>query len=115
MKDTNTTKNVIPFTSKDLFTDELSELLKAGAKAMLQKAIEQEVADYIAEHADKLDSLGHRLVVRNGHHPERMLQTGIGGIAVKKPKVNDNFVSWIKSKYGKIGKVKVKQGNVMSI
>ena len=27
------------------------------------------------------------------------------------PKVVDNFVNWIKEKYGKIGEVKVKRGN----
>jgi hypothetical protein len=57
---------------------------------MLQKAIEDEVAGYIARHGDLVDENGRRLVVRNGHHPERAIQTGIGPVAIKKPKVNVN-------------------------
>lgn len=59
---------------------------------MLQAAIEAEVAEYIPANQDERDLSGHRLVVRNGHHPERSIQTGIGAITVKKPKVNDKRV-----------------------
>jgi len=59
---------------------------------MLQAAIEDEVAEYIAPHTELRDDNGRRLVVRNGHHPERSLQTGIGSIAIKKPKVNDKRI-----------------------
>ncbi len=32
---------------------------------------------------------GHRLVVRNGHKPERQIQTGIGPVTVRQPRVDD--------------------------
>ncbi len=59
---------------------------------MLSQAIEAEVGEYIAKHADQRDAAGHRLVVRNGHAPARDLQTGLGAIAVRQPRVNDKRV-----------------------
>ena len=38
---------------------------------MLVTALEAEIADYIALYAEERDSNGNRLVVRNGHCPER--------------------------------------------
>ena len=91
MKDVITDSNVVPMVSAGV-RDHLSEVLREGARRMLQAAIEDEVADYVALHSDRRDNEGRRLVVRNGHHPERNIQTGIGPIAVKKPKVNDKRV-----------------------
>ena len=50
----------------------LEQLLREGARALLQAAIENEVVDYIQLHKDRLDENGQRLVVRNGHLPERV-------------------------------------------
>lgn len=52
----------------------LDEILRKGARQMLQLAIEAEVADYIENHKEVLDDSGHRLVVRNGHLPARAIQ-----------------------------------------
>ena len=49
----------------------LDELLHEGARQMLQHAIENEVAEYIERHEQLVDESGRRLVVRNGHLPER--------------------------------------------
>jgi transposase-like protein len=59
---------------------------------MLAQAIEAEVADYIERHAHERDANGHRQVVRNGYKDEREIQTGIGPIAVRQPRVNDKRV-----------------------
>jgi len=69
--------------------DILTEILRQGAQQMLAAAIQNEVAEYIEAHADERDGGGHRLVVRNGHLPERTIQTGIGPIPVRQPRVND--------------------------
>lgn len=84
----NDTKNVVAFPQQST-QDVLTEVLREGAQKMLAQAIEAEVIAYIAAHADERDESGKRLVVRNGYHPERTIQTGIGGIDVKAPKVND--------------------------
>ncbi len=77
---------------EDATKDVLAEILRDGARKMLGEAIEAEVADYVAAHAHQRDAAGHRLVVRNGYAPERELQTGLGALAVKQPRVNDKRV-----------------------
>jgi putative transposase len=67
----------------------LEELLRQGAREMLLKAIEAEVAEYIDQHSHLRDEAGHRLVVRNGHLPEREILTGIGPLPIRQPRVND--------------------------
>jgi transposase-like protein len=51
-----------------------------------------EVEEYLTAHGDQIDSAGHRLVVRNGHMPERQIQTGVGSVTVKQPRVNDKRI-----------------------
>ena len=79
---------VLTMTSRDVLT----EILRQGAREMLAQAIEQEVSEYLAEHAAAVDADGRRLVVRNGHMPVRSIQTGLGEIAVERPRVNDRRV-----------------------
>ena len=67
----------------------LDEIVRKGARRMLQTAIEEEVAVYIEAHQNLRDEHGHRLVVRNGHLPERVVLTGAGPLSVKKPRVDD--------------------------
>lgn len=86
MNNDTTTSVQIPETSTN---DVLAGILRDGARQMLGEAIEAEVVDYIAAHADQRDATGHRLVVRNGHAPQRDVQTGLGAITVKQPRVND--------------------------
>ena len=72
--------------------DSLTPILREGATRLLGQAIEVEVAAYIERHAHLRDATGHRLVVRNGHKDEREIQTGIGPITVRQPRVNDHRV-----------------------
>jgi len=72
--------------------DVLTEILRQGAQQMLAAAIEKEVAEYIAAHADERDDVGHRLVVRNGHTPARSIQTGVGSVSVARPRVDDRRI-----------------------
>lgn len=68
----------------------LDGILREGARRLLQQAIEEEVERYVAVHAEDRDAVTQRrLVVRNGHHPERSIQTPLGPIAVRQPRVND--------------------------
>ena len=86
MNNDTTTSIQIPEASTN---DVLAGILRDGARQMLGEAIEAEVADYIAAHADQRDAAGHRLVVRNGHAPQRDVQTGLGAITVKQPRINN--------------------------
>lgn len=67
----------------------LEDVLREGARQLLQTAIEEEVAAYVAAHAAERDESGHRLVVRNGHAPPRTIQTGLGDIEFTRPRVDD--------------------------
>src|SRR3954451_11231079 len=69
--------------------DILTEILRDGARRMLAEAVEAEVAAWIDARAHLRDQDGRRQVVRNGHLPERAIQTGIGPIEVKQPRVQD--------------------------
>ena len=70
-------------------SDVLTTILRDGAQKLLATAIEAEVDAYIEQHADQRDVDGHRLVVRNGHKDARQIQTGIGPVTVRQPRVDD--------------------------
>ncbi|MGZ3391220.1 MAG: IS256 family transposase [Isosphaeraceae bacterium] len=69
--------------------DVLTDILRDGARRLLAEAVEAEVAAYIDAHAHLKDQAGRRQVVRNGHLPERTIQTGIGPVEVQQPRVHD--------------------------
>jgi putative transposase len=69
--------------------DPLTEVLRNGARALLAQAVEAEVAETLAAHAHLVTDEGRRRLVRHGHMPERTIQTGIGPVAVRQPRVRD--------------------------
>ena len=69
--------------------DPLTEVLRTGARKLLSQAVEAEVAGFLETHAALVDDAGHRRVVRNGYLPERTIQTGIGSVRVRQPRVRD--------------------------
>ena len=58
---------------------------------MLAQAVETEVADFLAEHADKRTADGYQRLVRHGHLPERSIMTGIGPVEIRVPRVRDRL------------------------
>lgn len=71
----------------------LEGIAREGARRALQKAIEDEVADYVQAHRHHVDeSSGHRLVVRNGRHKPRTILSAVGPIEVHQPRVDDRRV-----------------------
>jgi transposase-like protein len=68
----------------------LDEVLREGARRMLQEAIEVEVADYVDQHqAERAAGSGQRLVVRNGRLPAREILSSLGPIPIEQPRVRD--------------------------
>jgi putative transposase len=66
------------------------EVLREGARRMLQEAIEAEVAGYLDEHGSAVDpKSGRRLVVRNGALPGREILSSLGPIPIEQPRVRD--------------------------
>jgi putative transposase len=73
--------------AKDEAKSYLEELLSEEARKLLQRAVENEVADYLEIHRQRRTDEGQRAIVRNGHHPERELVTGIGPIKIRQPRI----------------------------
>ncbi len=83
------TDNVVKLIQPGTFSDQLTEVLRNGARALLAQAVETEVADFLGKHSDLKTEAGHQRVVRHGHLPEREVMTGIGPVAVRQPRVRD--------------------------
>ena len=81
------TDNIFDFTGRDVISDALTDILKTGAQQLIKNAVEAELEDFLAPYAEKVTEDGHAAVVRNGHHPSRSVQTGIGPVNVRIPKV----------------------------
>ena len=84
-----TETNVFQLAQPGTFADSLTEVLREGARALLTRAVEAEVADFLARHADCTTEDGQRRIVRHGHLPERSIMTGIGPVRVRQPRVRD--------------------------
>jgi transposase-like protein len=69
--------------------DVLTEVLRAGAQELLRVAVRAEVEEFIEAHRDLQDEQKRQRIVRNGYLPEREVQTGIGAVSVKAPRVRD--------------------------
>jgi len=79
--------NVLEFQGRELSLDPLTELLRKGAQDLIGQAVELELAELLARYSDCRTGEGKSAVVRNGYHPQRELQTGIGPVTVRIPKV----------------------------
>ena len=80
--------NVVELSGREQSTsDALTDLLRTGAQQLLQVAIEAELQEFMLQFEHRRLDDGRAAVVRNGHQPERELQTGIGPVSVKVPKV----------------------------
>lgn len=79
--------NVVELAGRDQVVDPLSELLRAGAEQLIYQAVEAELQELLAEHAQRRTEDGKAGVVRNGHLPAREVLTGLGAVTVEIPKV----------------------------
>jgi len=84
-----TKTNVFQLAQPGAFTDSLTEVLRDGARALLARAVEAEVAEVLAKYAELKTDDGRQRLVRHGHLPEREIMTGIGPVAVRQPRVRD--------------------------
>ena len=80
---------IVSFRQKDEIDDPLTDILRAGARRLVQQAVEAEFATFLAAHAELELPDGRQRIVRHGHDPVRPIQTGIGPVEVAKPKACD--------------------------
>jgi len=76
-------------------TDPLTDLLRTGAQQLIANAVEVELLGLLGHYADSKDEQGRQVIVRNGYLPEREIQTGLGPVKVKVPKVRDRSGSGV--------------------
>jgi transposase-like protein len=81
--------NVVKLIQPGSFEDQLTEVLRNGARALITHAVEAEVAEFLGKHADLKTEAGRQRVVRHGHLPKREVMTGIGPVPVRQPRVRD--------------------------
>src|SRR4051794_34452230 len=80
---------VVPLRQPDTIDDPLTAILRSGARQLLAQAIEAEADAFLAEMKGLRLPDGRERVVRHGHGPERLVQTGIGPVAVERVKLHD--------------------------
>ena len=84
-----TSTNIARLRQPDEIDDPLTDVLRAGARRLLAQAIELEAEAFLAGMRDLKLPDGRDRLVRHGHGPERMIQTGIGPVAVSRVKIRD--------------------------
>jgi transposase-like protein len=80
---------VVPLRQPETVEDPLTAVLRSGARRLLAQAVEAEAEAFLAEMRGLRLPDGRERVVRHGHGPERLVQTGIGAVAVRRVKVRD--------------------------
>lgn len=69
--------------------DALTEVIRSGARKLIEQAIEAELAALLATFSSQKLEDGRARLVRHGTLPEREVLTGIGPVAVKVPRLRD--------------------------
>jgi len=73
----------------DQFSDPLTDLIRNGARRIIEEALEIEIEQFVERFRDLRTANNKRRIIRNGHLPERGIVTGIGSVSVKAPRVRD--------------------------
>ena len=82
--------NVIDLKNPDPFiNDPITGILRSGARKLLAQALEIEITSFLTQYTDLIDDQGRKRITRNGYLPEREIQTGIGQVTVRVPRLRD--------------------------
>ena len=80
----------------DISEDPLTDLLRSGARKLIADAVELELQELLNHYSHQRNEFGHKQIVRNGYLPEREIQTGVGPVKVRVPKIRDKSGHGIK-------------------
>jgi len=81
--------SVVPLRQPNTVDDPLTAVLRSGARRLLAQAIEAEADAFLATMKGMQLPDGRDRLVRHGHGPERLVQTGIGPVAVQRVRLRD--------------------------
>ncbi|MBC8553697.1 MAG: IS256 family transposase [Candidatus Brocadiales bacterium] len=79
--------NVLEVQGQEQIVDPMTELLRKGARQLICRAVDVELQDLLSGYSEHKTEDGKAAVVKNGYHPEREIQTGLGPVTVRIPKV----------------------------
>jgi putative transposase len=82
-------RTVVPLRQPEEIDDPLTAVLRSGARRLLAHAVEAEAEAFLAAMKGLRLPDGRERVVRHGHGPERLVQTGIGAVPVRRVKIRD--------------------------
>ena len=82
-------RDIIALRQPESVDDPLTEIARDGARRMLAAALRAEADAFVEQHAEEALPDGRQRIVRHGYGPERRIQTGIGALDVRRPKVRD--------------------------
>ncbi|HJU30331.1 MAG TPA: IS256 family transposase [Hyphomicrobiaceae bacterium] len=85
----NTHSTIVPLHQPDAVDDPLTTILREGARRLLAQAVEAEAEAFLAAMREQRLADGRARLVRHGHGPERLIQTGIGPVPVRRVKLRD--------------------------
>ena len=86
---------VVSFSKPAEYADELTELLRLGARQLLMQAVEVELEQFLAQYDHLRDSNGRKAIVRNGYLPRREIVTGLGPVGIRVARTRDRSGSGI--------------------
>ena len=82
--------NLIDLKKPEPFVDDpITDILRQGARRLISAALEAEIETFLKQYKQIADDQGGQRIVRNGYLPEREIQTGIGQVPVKVPRIRD--------------------------
>jgi transposase-like protein len=82
--------NLIDLKKPEAFVDDpITDILRQGARRLISAALEAEIETFLKQYKQIADDQGGQRIVRNGYLPEREIQTGIGQVPVKVPRIRD--------------------------
>jgi putative transposase len=85
----NSDSTIVSLRQPEEIDDPLTAVLRRGARRLLAQAVEAEAEAFLAAMKDIRLTDGRERIVRHGHGPERLVQTGIGAIPVRRVKIRD--------------------------
>ena len=84
-----TNTDIIALRQPDSVDAPLTGIARDGARRMQAAALRAEADAFVAQHAEEVLPDGGQPVLRPGSGPKRSIQTGIGALDLRRPKVRD--------------------------
>jgi len=81
----NSDSTIVPLRQPEAVDDPLTAVLRSGARRLLAQAVEAEAEAFLAAMKHLRLPDGRERIVRHGHGPERLVQTGIALVLLFHP------------------------------